>query len=114
MAIIDLPKREITEAQKIEMVERRIRQMNKSLFEQIKQQHTTIFNEIWNNRMGLSAQQIFDSFDTDAKDLFIFSSQIQTLVKQIDEDYQPLIPPQPYTINEDGTVTVSTENPSEE
>ena len=106
MAIIDLPKREITEAQKIEMVERRIRQMNKSLFEQIKQQHTTIFNEIWNNRMGLSAQQIFDSFDTDAKDLFIFSTHIQTLLKQVDPSYELLTPPLPYIMNEDGTVTV--------
>ena len=61
---------------------------------------------IWNNARGLTAQQLFDDYGTAAADLFTFSSSIQAMLAQADPNYTPLVPPYPYTINPDGTVTV--------
>ena len=85
---------------------------NRALLDRMKIMHTASFNRIWNNR-EFTAQEIFDKFGNEAVSLFIYSSQIQNLLRAIDPSYIPLPPPYPYTINEDGTVTVDYEQSSE-
>jgi len=104
MSIMD--KIEPTEALKLEKAESVIRKVNANLFNQIKDKHTYIFNLIWNNSDGLSAQAVLDRFGAEAFELFVFSQSIQTLLYQIDNSYTPLTPPNDYVINKDGTVTV--------
>lgn len=104
MSIIDT--KQISNNAKLEQTESNIRKVNIALHDTIKRQHSYIFNTIWYNPDGLSAQDIFDAFGTESHELFTFSQSIQTLLHQIDSNYIPLSPPNDYTINADGTVTV--------
>lgn len=67
--------------------------------------HRRNFNAIWFNDR-FSPQEIIDSFGTDVKDLFIASKATQDYIKAFNPEYEYLIPPRAFTINEDGTVTI--------
>jgi hypothetical protein len=86
----------------------RIKGLNSALYGSIIQQHTQIFNMIWNNTQ-FSASDILTAFGTDAAALFQLSSTIQEMLAQVNPDYVPLVPPLPFVINADGTVTQPTE-----
>lgn len=64
------------------------------------------FDQVWNNPLGLTPQQVFDSFDTSAAQLFLIASSIQTAINTIVPNTATQTPPYNYTINQDGTVTV--------
>ncbi len=83
----------------------RIKQNNLDFWNEINTTHKRIFNMVWYDK-DLSAKQIVDGFGTDAKDLFVFSGNVQEFLALINPKYVPLIPPKKYTINADGTVTV--------
>lgn len=104
MSIIDT--KQTSNSVKVEQTESNIRKVNIALYDTIKRQHSYIFNTIWYNPDGLSAQDIFDAFGAEAYELFTFSQSIQTLLYQIDKNYIALTPPNDYNINNDGTVTV--------
>jgi len=99
MSIIE---RNLTE---IEQHKQNITIKNQKLYKRIKNEHSKIFDMIWNTR-DITPQEVLDSFGTDAQDLFTFSSSIQTLLSQVDSNYVALVPPMEYEINENGTVTV--------
>jgi len=93
-------------------VEQSIRNLSGKMYNRLKAEHSTIFRMIWNNSEGFSAQEILDDFGTDAAELFNLSSQMQIMLAQIDSSYVPLLPPNEFTIQEDGTVIISYDNPS--
>ncbi len=67
----------------------------------------TVFDMIWNHP-EFTAQEIFDIFGTDAKDLFIASAAAENYQKMAvgEDNYTPLKVPAEFVINDDGTVTV--------
>ena len=101
MSIID-PNTEVEVAD----VVKKIKLSNLVLYKKILQAVNDGFSIIWGNK-NFTAQEIFDAFGTEAKDLFILSSDLQTLLAKANPSFEPMIPPHPYTINQDGTVTVN-------
>lgn len=98
---------EPTKDEKIHDTRMLITKISNKLYQRINREHTEIFNYIWNNSDGLTAQEIFDEYGTNAVDLFTFSSNIQQMLSDANENYIALETPYTYTINPDGTVTVN-------
>jgi hypothetical protein len=85
-------------------------QMNGSL-ENLKQNVAECWRLFWNNP-DATPQQICDKFGKDAYKIFQTSSVIQTAIATLDNTFVPFVPPREFTINQDGTVTISeTANP---
>ena len=106
---------EPTHEEKCAASKTRIKRMCSNIYQQMEGQHKNVWEMIWNNRRGLSPQDVLDEFGSDAKDLFIFSSSIQAMLYQANPtNYVPLETPLEYTINPNGTVTIATDNPSAE
>lgn len=80
-------------------------QFNREMIENLIVNHTAAFNMVWHNP-NCTAQEIFDMFGANAYKLFVSSGDMQALIKKIKPDYEPLVPPVEYVINQDGTVTV--------
>jgi hypothetical protein len=102
MSIIQPPK---PKAPTVDNVVASIKSSNQALYNTILNAVASGFKSVWDNKK-FTAQEIFDGFGTDAKDLFILSASLQDLIKHVNPDYQPIAPPKDFTINEDGTVTV--------
>lgn len=83
----------------------RIKQNNLDFWKEMDQTHRRIFNMVWHNK-DFTPKQIIDAFGKDAADLFIFSGDIQNVLAGVNPSYEPCVPTKPYTINQDGTVTV--------
>ena len=98
--------KELTKAQKLKGFVDSIKQSNKVSLDILKQSHDINFNNIWNNG-NFTPQEIFNEFGTDAVQLFQVSAATQEFIKMCDPDYEILVPPVEFTINEDGTVTVT-------
>jgi hypothetical protein len=64
------------------------------------------FKLVWQNRQ-LTPQQVFDAFGVEAVQLFQLAGAIQQMMNTLKPGCLPQTPPKPFTINEDGTVTVS-------
>ena len=67
--------------------------------------HTTGFSLVWDNPKATPAE-VFGVLGSQGAKAFANSYATQLLIKQLKPDYELLVPPAPYTINEDGTVTV--------
>jgi len=80
--------------------------LNATILKETEDRHKMAFDMVWNNP-NFTAQEVLNSFGNEAAALFIFSGQIQTMLKQAKPEYEILMPPLPYTINEDGTVTIN-------
>jgi hypothetical protein len=65
------------------------------------------FDLLWSGKTIEQCQAVLDLFGTSAMDLFIYHSAWQTFLATVDPTYLPLEPPFNFTINEDGTVTLS-------
>ena len=63
------------------------------------------FDAFWNPE-GMTVQEVANSFGNETYKLFVWLQVLQTALKTIDPDYEMLIPPQEFTLNEDGTVTI--------
>ena len=94
-----------TQAQIVTQQKELIVKKSKLLYNKIKARHEEIFNLLWENSK-VTPQEILDKYGTEAKDLFIFSEKIQTLLKQVDPSYEELETPNEYTVLEDGSVEV--------
>lgn len=97
---------ELTKEQKLNIVKNKIISINTDIYSQMQEQHTRIFNMVWNNPYDLTPQEVLDEFGTDAGYLFTLSEQIQTILKTVDSDYRLLTTPNEYVKNSDGTVIV--------
>jgi hypothetical protein len=82
-----------------------VRGITTRLYHTIKRDHTQAFNAIWNNPQ-FTAKQIVDGFGVDGLALFQLSGALQTILANADSSYVRLVPPNDFTINADGTVTV--------
>ncbi len=72
--------------------------------------HEHKFNMVW-FPTGCTTQDILDAYGTEAVQLFIKSQMTQEFIKSMKPDYVPLVPPKPFVINPDWTVTITEENP---
>lgn len=64
-----------------------------------------VFNLFWHSK-SMTAQEVCDSFGSDAGKAFAAHAALQSLIYLIDPTWVALIPPKTYTVNDDGTVTV--------
>lgn len=80
-------------------------ELNKRALTALGNYHKAAFDLVWNNSK-FTPGQILDQFGSDAAELFIVSSKVQTLLKEIYPNYEEAVPPYNYTLNQDGTVTV--------
>jgi hypothetical protein len=71
----------------------------------------SMYNKLWGSQESpkemSECQAILDLFGNDAYQIFDFHGKWQTFIASIDSTYVPILPPYDYTINEDGTVTLS-------
>lgn len=100
MSIYETPERN-----KLEETKSIITNTNVMLLNHMKTLLKNNFDMVWNNP-DLSAQEVLDSFGSDAVTLFSDSYKLQVVIKEIDPSYNVLSPSVKYTINEDGTVTI--------
>ena len=106
MGILDKKEIVIDKSIKLARYEAMLKEDMARLYNNIKNQYADIFKKVWNSPRGFTPQEIFDEFNTEAKDLLIFSAQVQNLLKAVDPSYE--VPPRPneITINQNGTVSV--------
>ena len=76
------------------------------MYSKMLRQHQQLWDLLWNNPSGLTAQEVLDEYGSDAAQFFIISQGIQTMLVQAMTGYVPIVPPFPYVINPDGTVTI--------
>ena len=105
MPIIDVEKKDKTQAEIVTQVKGRMVKLASGLYAQTVSQHTRLFQQLWKSPK-VTPQEILDEYGTDAAQLFAFSAQLQALALGINPDYEPLVSPYEYIINPDGTVTV--------
>lgn len=72
----------------------------------------SIFEFLWNNRDGLSPQEVCDALGTDAASLFILFGTMKATINSVKPGALTLSAPFEFTINEDGTVTIVIPEPS--
>lgn len=95
----------------------RIKKIALNIYRTMQNRHESVWDMIWNNKDGLTPQEVLDSFGPDAAELFLFSSNIQTMLATAGAGYSPVDTPNEFTVNPDGTVTIGDvrviDNPSE-
>jgi hypothetical protein len=101
-----LDKQEATQEEKIHDLRTSITKLSLKMHNKMLRQHQQLWNLVWNNSNGLTAQEVFDEYGSDSAQFFLISQAIQTMLVQVDSSYVPLVPDFPYEINPDGTVTV--------
>ena len=114
MAILDLsvvssqalPSSEELLANSKAQIKANITQVYNQLFQQSVSQLTYLYREVWLNELGLTPQQVVDSFGTDAGELMNTFSVLRTAVGSLIPDGIGLADPHTVTVNEDGTVTI--------
>lgn len=74
---------------------------------QLIQEAEATFSKIWHPGLGVTPQQVFNQFGTKAATLFVMFSAYVTYIQTMKPDYVPPTPPNTFTINQDGTVTVT-------
>ncbi len=104
MPIITLPNQSTAQLQAA--VAAQLRSSTSQSLLQLKNQFVTNFNLVWAHPT-LSPQEVFDSVGTDAAQLFLIAGTIQAAVNTLVPGLLPQTPPKAYTINADGTVTVT-------
>jgi len=104
MGILD--KKVATQEEKIHDLRQEVLKVSTRMYNKMERQHQQLWDLIWENSSGLTPQEVLDEYGTDAKDFFIISESIQTLLVQVRPTYTVLETPNLYVINEDGTITV--------
>jgi hypothetical protein len=116
---MSLISQEKTHEQKVQDRKDLLIHKNKKMYNRLKLSLAEIFRLTWPEPVveyidgvetvtppDMTPQEIFDLFGADSYKMFELCSEIQTMLLSVDANYQPLVPPYEYTINEDGTVTV--------
>ena len=97
---------ELTTEEKQNLTKKQIEKDAYDAYETLIKTYETIYKRVWQNHLGLTPQEVFDSLGTQGVELF----QLSALLVQTVNTAQPgtIIPAQPYeyTINPDGTVTI--------
>jgi hypothetical protein len=76
------------------------------LFGQMRATHDRLFREFWQNRSGLTPQQVSDAFGTEAVQVFILGGALKDFLNMIRPGTVTATPPFEFTPNADGTVTI--------
>jgi hypothetical protein len=84
-----------------------------SLFQNMLQTYNQISGMVWQNRQGLTPQQVLDGLGPNAAELFALSALLVSTVNNAKPGTLSGETPYPVIINPDGTVTVIEETPSE-
>lgn len=98
--------RELTKEEKQEFTKTQIEKDAYEAFSTLTKTYEKIYKRVWENHLGLTPQEVFDSLGPQGAELF----QLSALLVQTVNTAQPgaIQPAQPYefTINPDGTVTI--------
>jgi len=97
----------LTDVQKQATAVARLKTINTDVFNYLVKQFTTAYDVVWNNKDGLTPQQVLDAVGTDATQLFIVSGKTQDLVNTVVPNTLPQTALQVPTFNQDGTVTLN-------
>jgi hypothetical protein len=87
-------------------VKDRLDQRVNGLFNYLEQEFNNLMQEFWENSAGLTPQQVFDAYGTDAAQWFALANDLANMMNAIVPNTVDPTPPLPYTINPDGTVKV--------
>jgi len=98
--------KELTIEQKQELVTAQIEQQAFKAHSTLVKTYQDLYDRVWENRLGLTPQQVFDGLGTQGVELFKLSHLLVTIVNSAQPGTIKLIQPYEYTINPDGTVTV--------
>ena len=90
----------------IDIITAEIAGLNTKGLDALKSISLSSFNLVWNNP-NATPQQIFDGFGTNAYKLFDIAGKTFSFIASIDSTFLPPTPPKAFTINQDGTVTVT-------
>ena len=104
---------EMSLEEKQKLVAKRIKDAVTNNFNQLKSTHESLVKLVFDNRFGLTPQQVFDSLGTEAGKLVALSQALMTFMSSVSGEEVTFTPPVSYTVNEDGTITVN-EEPEEE
>lgn len=107
MGIIGKQNEELTKEQKQELVRKRLVQMTNAIYSMMLNTHKQGMATVWENRLGLTPQEVMDALGTDAADLLRLSQLLKTTLSEADESTELVDTPQELTVNADGTVTVN-------
>lgn len=105
MELFNIQTTELTKEQKLEDLKEQIKRQSFMAILSLKNQQKHLFGMIWNHGT-FTPQEILDSFGTSAVELFVVSKNIEDLLEAALPNYERLVVPYEYTINQDGTVTV--------
>lgn len=85
---------------------RNLAEKNRIALDMLKSNFKNSFNSLWNNP-NATPQEILDMFDTNAYKLFATSRDTIMFIKSIDPEWEAPISPKEFTVNPDGSVTIS-------
>jgi len=107
---------ELTLAEKQTRVKKQISRKTFETLQGLIGSYNDIRQMVWNNRQGLTPQEVFDALGTNGAELFQLSGLLVTTVNTAKPDTLDAAQPYEFTINPDGTVTVGdpVETPEEE
>lgn len=105
MSIIPGQEQTIEEKQAQEKV--LIQQMLTNSVKSLSFETVQVFDKVWKNEAGLSPQQVFSAFGTDAGTLHSMLGTIQNLVNSVSPGSLDLVEPKVVHVNQDGSVTVA-------
>jgi len=98
---------ELTLAQKQERVKKQIERKTWDTFSGLVAVHKELMQKVWENPQGLTPQEVFDSLGANAGELFSLATLLVTTVNTAKPGTLVDAHPYNYTINGDGTVTVT-------
>lgn len=111
MSIVFIKPAPVTDADKADKTKHLITAGLNVNLQSLSEEIDYLFNLVWRNPMGLTAQQVLDSFGTSAVSLFVYMNAIQTALNTIQPGICPQVPLQAFTMNQDGTVTITGASP---
>lgn len=101
----------LTLAQKKVQVKAMMSNAMQRSFNQLVADFNKSFDMVWNNKAGLTPQDVFDAFGVEAAQLFQVAGATQSLINTLVPNTATAVPPNAYVMNQDGTVTVGAKNP---
>lgn len=99
---------ELSKAEKQQRTRKRLIQGVNSVYQQMTSTLEFGFNAVYGNNQGLTPQEVFDAFGTDAVEMLRLSAILQETLIEAHPEIEAKMPSHPYELipNEDGTVTV--------
>lgn len=107
MGIINTNPNSLPLADKQALIKVQMTEQINSLFSLLNSRILSMFHSVWENQLGLTPQEVFDSFGKDAGSLHALFGIFSTALNQAQPGSIVVSEPKTVVINQDGTVTVA-------